>query len=111
MLIITATPLLAPRMRSLSIYIGHKFAVGIQFEFFKVVGKFIVIPCLAQPDMSYCLQARRLIEGTCRNVNIGVSPGVPEKAAATLFAETAIYIGRLIFDGTIPLEAALFHEF
>ena len=72
------------RTRSLSIFVGYKPATGILVVFFEVVGKLIVIPGLAQPDMSYCLQARGLIEGARRNVDMVVSPRVPEETAAAL---------------------------
>jgi hypothetical protein len=42
---------------------------------------------------------------------MNVSPRIPEKAAAALFAKTAVYIGRLVCDGTIPFKTAFFHEF
>ena len=52
-----------------------------------------------------------MIEGARRNVDMVVSPGVPEETGTTLLAEPPIYIGRLVFDGAIPFEAALSQKF
>jgi hypothetical protein len=100
----------AERPKVPSIYIRHEPTTGVLVVFFEVVGKLVVIPGLAQPDMSYRLQASRLIEGARRDVDLVISPGVPKETGTTLLAEPTIDIGGLVFDGAIPLEAALYRQ-